>query len=818
MDTRYWAFLGESPFFDPPGPGTDDLCPALADTPAGWTVDTSGPWVRYRSPRPLPSAGWKVHVSVVPDRARDVIPRVVAICVDLGLSVKTLRSTHLVQRMQSKYAPVAHCAKTVTVYPRDARDCELLIDALDAALRDEPRALVPGELPISGLPVSVRYGAYVETWTTGADGRPTPGVRTGTGIQADRRGGAGSGSGCDAEPEVIARHRRRAEADAGAGLPLSAPVLVSRTGCGALYRAVWRDGSRVIVKEARHHSGYEPDGSTAVTRLRHEHRVLRRLAGSGVAPEVVEYLSQGGSDFLVMTDLGDRSLLQAISSDHPLGVPGADPAALHRYARWCDRVLARITGLVERMHRHGVVHRDLHPGNVVVGTDTVGLIDFESAAIDGTAVTHDVRNPVFAAGSDPQDLSPEVDRTAITRLALLARNPAAVLLSHRPDLASTLADEAALAPTAAPAPEPGPEAPDLDPLVDGIIASAAPGRSDRLFPGDIAQFAAPGVGVGLLHGACGVLLALRAVGRPQIRPEWRSWLADRVEEAGGWPRGLADGADGIAMSLALLDEPSWAARVCERALAHPAATTAPWWGAGRAGMAVATAELTRSGIPQDPAALDAHLAAVQAAVDAPDTPAGHRPGLIAGWSGVALALLRVAELSGPRRAGRCRELAVAAVRREVPAVVQVGAGILLRDRAGLMPHLGIGTAAFGCAIHALGDAAPPDLRRWSAEAVETLRVPLVLSGGLLRGRTGIALALRRIVGQDPMVGDHRRRLGWHVVPRRLPGEPDRPVHLMLGEHLLRYSADLGTGAAGALLALAGEPADPLSTVLRFPRP
>lgn len=817
MDTRYWAFLGESPFFDPPGPGTDDLRDALDEVPAGWTVDTAGPWVRYRSPHPLPDAGWKVHVSAVPDRARTVIPRVVAICVELGLSVKTLRSTSLVQRMQGKYAPLAHCAKTVTIYPRDARDCERLIAALSDALRDEPRSLVPGEIPITGLPVSVRYGAYVETWTTGADGRPVPGVRTGGSTRVDHRGGAGHMS--DAEPAVIARHRRRAEADAGPGLPIAAPVLVSRTGCGALYRAVWHDGSQVIVKEARHHSGYEADGSTAVTRLRHEHRALGRLTGSGVAPEAVAYLSQGGSDFLVMTDLGDRSLMEAISRDHPLGVPGAEPTALDRYSQWADSVLARIADLVDRMHRRGVVHRDLHPGNVVVGADSVALIDFESAAVDGTAVTHDVRNPMFAAGSDPRDVSAAVDMTALARLALVVRDPTAVLLAHRPDLAPTFADDTGrvLLP-GAPGPSSSAVGTDVDELADGIVACADPGRGDRLFPGDIAQFAAPGVGVGLLHGACGVLLALRAVGRREVRGQWRSWLADRVEESTTWPRGLADGADGIAMALALLGEPSWAARVAERALAQVSITTTPWWGAGHAGMAVAAAELNRAGTPLDPAALDAHLDAVQAAIDAPNTPAGHRPGLLSGWSGVALALLRVAQLSSPETAARCRALAVTAVRRELPAVVPVGTGVLLRDRGGLMPHLGVGTAALGCAIHALGDAAAPDIRRWTHQTRETLRVPLVLGGGLLRGRTGIVLALRRIAGQDPMISEHRRRLGWHVVPRRIPGGPDRTVHLMLGEHLLRHSADLGTGAAGALLALAPTHADPLATVLRFPVP
>jgi hypothetical protein len=60
-----------------------------------------------------------------------------------------------------------------------------------------------------------------------------------------------------------------------------------------------------------------------------------------------------------------------------------------------------------------------------------------------------------------------------------------------------------------------------------------------------------------------------------------------------------------------------------------------------------------------------------------------------------------------------------------------------------------------------------------------------------------------------MVAEHRRRLDWHTVP--LGGNScGRGV---LGEHNLRCSADLGTGAAGVLIALADRPGRLLTALL-----
>lgn len=363
-------------------------------------------------------------------------------------------------------------------------------------------------------------------------------------------------------------------------------------------------------------------------------------------------------------------------------------------------------------------------------------------------------------------------------------------------------------------------------MAAGIALSATPNRPERLFPGDIAQFVTPEANVGLLHGACGVLLSIAATGRA-APGEWIGRLLTDCARVTRWTRGLADGVDGVALCLALLGHRS-AARALTEQLTDTNSTgltTAPWWAAGRIGMAVAAMELDNA---LNDSALHhrarRHVAVVIDAVDCAEPPSGHRPGLLTGWSGVALGLLRVAELTNdPTLQWDCQSAAHRALRRELDSAVRVGSGLLMRDRQRVMPYLGVGSAATGLAADALNAAGMPDAPALAAEVVPgviaTLRRPVVLGAGLLLGRAGILLALQRLCCTDPAVAGHRERLRWHCLPPRSEqlAQRDPASLLVLGEQNLRCAADLGTGAAGVLLALSGEQADPLAVVLRFPR-
>ncbi|WP_030527219.1 hypothetical protein [Phycicoccus jejuensis] len=834
MDPRHLAHADADPdFYDDvwqvPCDAADVLGPAVV--PERVEVSDQGPWRVYRTPCILPDSGWKVHVSCVPSRAEHVVPLVVAEALAEDLTCKHLRTRRLVAATQAKYAEPAGAGKVVTVYPVDEPSLARIVARLTVLLAGEPGARVLSDVPVDGAPVSVRFGAFRGVRHVDAQGRWGIGRvgDAGTGSAADDRS---PHSGCRAAAVVPALVSALCDAasarDGAAVLPVADVRVVHRSNAGGVYTATWEDGRRVVLKEARRHTGFDLAGSDAVTRLRHERRALLRLAGTGVVPEVVAHHVAGDSEFLVMEHVAGPIVTSGMATGHPAAVPGADAAA---YRAWVDAVVARTAEALAVLHAHGVTHRDVHPGNVIERDGRVVLVDLESSSLDGVAVAKGVATALSSTGDD---VTPAADLAALARMGALLVNPQYALTARRPELAEELTrvGEADLAgtdgvghggravaePGALPAPC-RPASPCPERLVAGLHVAADPARHDRLLPSDVAGFSVPGGGLGLLHGAGGVLITLAATGRP-VPAAWRRWLVERSLAAPWLVPGLADGADGIALCLARLGEREAARTLVGRWADRESAS--PWWSRGSAGRALAHAEL--AGLLDEPALVASALglaADTLEAVEADVPPPGARAGLLDGWAGVGLALLRVAELvdrhAGDGVSPRLRAAAALAMRRECAAVRARAGAWLASDGNRVMPYLGTGSAALGLLAAALGgrhepgippsDSAPDPAAVTPGEAVtgvvRALELRSVAGAGLLHGRAGLLATLAVVAPDHPGVTLHRERLGWYTVPVSATSRREHPLagdaDLLLGEQNIRCSADLGSGSAGAVL-------------------
>lgn len=787
--------LWRSPFFDAAwAPGSPFLrTPVRPEGPfPGWAERDAGPWSTWMpraATEPLPRQGWKIHVSALPRDAAAVIGAAARICREQGVAHKMLRTRELVLASQLKYADPVQSGKVLTCYPA-ARQLEPLALRLADELPCLPHPPVQGEPRLAGSPVSLRHGAFRAEWLLDAAGTARPGVKIGGAVVEDCRGVC---AGQHSTPGLPAALEARVETEGPEDehLEISQVRLLHRSNAGGVYSALWH-GRRVVLKEARDHCGLDLEEQPASIRLRHEWRALCRLAGTGVAPEPLDYLRVGSSEFLVMGLVPGVSLTTVLKTRHPLAVPDADRTG---YLGWLDGLRGRLDELVATMNRAGVVHGDLHPGNLMDGPDGLVAIDLESCTIDGEGPSVGLHHPQFSRARDaPDDRADESARRRIMEVlevpALISADQSEPVQAEMLRVGSQELRGNGASPTRT-------EPLRVGELVEGIKAFADPSRPERLFPGDPVQFQRPGAGLGLLHGSAGVLLSLHLLGETVDR-SLVDILCEQVRALRVLPRGVADGAEGMAWALLRMGRPDEAEQLLERCIARglPGADC-PWWANGTAGIA---AVLDRAGAALGRSDLT-RMAEQQRRLTCEALESGPpgRAGLLHGWAGVGLALLssRGSDPSG--------EQAVAALRLERGQLSLDGWVLTAVNGCRHVPYLGHGGLAAALLARMVpsgsfdGDAGLSLL----AAAEASCCSPHVLEAGLLRGRAGFLMALRTLAPDDRMSAEHTRRLRWGCT--RTTDRDGALRTVVLGRAGARASLDLASGSAGVALSLTPDP-------------
>jgi serine/threonine-protein kinase len=125
--------------------------------------------------------------------------------------------------------------------------------------------------------------------------------------------------------------------------------------------------------------------------LRREAVVLRHLDGR-VAPRLLEEGATDGRPWLAM--------------EWCAGVPASRAAAAARQQPDADRVLLGIASAIAEayayLHEAGVVHADVHPGNVLVASEGVRLVDFGLARVTSNGAEDRPPRGAVPTFNDPQ--------------------------------------------------------------------------------------------------------------------------------------------------------------------------------------------------------------------------------------------------------------------------------------------------------------------------------------------------------------------------------------------------------------------------------
>jgi hypothetical protein len=826
MDKQYERFCVVDPYFydalvGGPEPAAQ-FAAAHRPVPAGWEREPLDDWLVYGpAGSSLPAQGWKIHVSACLDNAERVLDRVWDYCVPRGLSFKFIHGPRALLLRNAKYARRGTSGKFVTVYPADEAVLELVCKELGDLLDGEPGPYILSDLRLGAGPVYVRYGGFAARYCV-SGGQVVPAIADPDGtLVPDRRDPVFTVPEWVALPAFLDPHLAARHATTTTDLPYRIDRVIHFSNGGGLYAGTDpRSGDRVVLKEARPHAGLDAGGTDAVTRLHREREMLDRLSDVDDVPRVHGQFRLGDHEFLALGYIDGRPLNKLLVERYPLIDADARPRCYREYTEWALHVYRQVERIVGAVHERGIVYGDLHLFNVLVRDDgSAALVDFEVAGPVGRYGRPALRNQGFAAPRERTGF--DVDRYALACLRLALFLPLTAMLRLVPEKAHHLAEviaerfgvpgpflsEAVAVITAASTAVV--RRPRLQPDAHGwtaarrqiagaIVASATPGRADRLFPGDIDQFRTGGLN--LAHGAAGVLHALSVTGAGRY-PEYEDWLVARaLRPQSGARLGFYDGLHGVAYALERLERRQDALDVVDVCLRERWDAFGLDLMSGLAGMGLNLLYL--AGVTGEPELADAARRVTDQVADrlAADPPVaavsgGRYPyaGLTHGRSGPALLLLRMYEAGGD---ASLLDLAATAVRQDLQrCVVREDGAMEVNEGWRTMPYLAQGSVGVGIVVDEyLRHRADDELAAASAAIVRAARSPFYAQSGLFAGRAGIILYLaRRDRGGEPL---HTQvsNLAWHALPYR--------GHLAFpGEQLLRLSMDLATGSAGVLLAL-----------------
>lgn len=842
-----WLLMADDEYYAPVGPGTADPATLLAPAglPADWTGHDHGVW-RHWAPSGWQAAeqGWKVHVSAEPRRLATVLDRVGTACRDLGVAFKHLGSPEFFLMLHQKHSSRVQAGKFCAAYPGDERTARLLMERLTLDLADEEGAYVLTDRRFGpSRVVHYRYGSFTRRERLRLDGTREPLLR-------------------DADGEDVPDERRPAfvlppgvrdpflAPGAAAAPRRTGPVLLNdrfevreairHSNGGGAYQAVdTRTGATVFVKEARARNGYGADWSDARDRLRQEHRTLVAVhrQAPGLCPEPLDYFGHWEHEFLVTEFVPGHPLFSWTAAHQVLPQLDTDAHRRADYLGRAQRLLDSLRSALDRLHGMGLRFGDLSHGNVLVqADDTVRLIDFETATARSEAPVQ-LGTIGYAVPRELADAGVDGDEYGFSALAMLllfplARplqvDPAGRLELHRRDLErhhpipEELWERATRyhrpGPGVADRPEPGtahrlPTPAELDArpeaaltalgdgLAAGLAAVARPDGDAWIYPPGPEGYATNTLC--LAHGTAGVLLALHRWGAEVPPPVLARFRRDALAAADSLPPGLQAGTAGIAWTLTELGLHGEAESLLDRARSHPLLERSTLLGHGAAGVGLASLRLHRLSGAGEHLEAAARIADTLLAADDHALGAGAgTPGLEQGRSGMAVFLHAVGRDTGDDRYDEAaRRLAHA----ELDRAEDCGAdGLRFTDRGGrrVITYLSIGSAGVAAALTRLA-ADLGDER--CATALPRVLVPCRATSSVEPGLyTGLASWAWAHADHADHAGDPADRATAVRIATSLAKYTVRfgGGLRVLGSFEHRYHADLATGSAGVLLALA----------------
>ena len=843
VNIEYLEFCQGDPYFYDLPRVLDEEPFDIGPLPTGWSSSLTEGWRHVEPPSlRLPVQGWKIHVSTTPENAQDVLSRTAGMCFRAGLAFKFNPTRHSMLSRNAKYADRSGSGKFITIYPGDETVLERVVRELGEMLTGSSGPYILSDLRWGEGPVHVRYGGFKPMFTEGEDGETIPAIiGPGGELVPDRREPIFQVPEWVVIPEFLKDAYERYNDDSPE-LPFVVEEAIHYSNGGGVYlgRAP-RSERPVIIKEGRRYAGLDGLHRSGFERVGHEASMMSALKGIPGVPEIIDVLDVWEHRFLIMSQVDGHALSADVSLNNPASSFSPPSDAVERYVKRVARIVGRVRSVLDEAHSRGISIGDVQPDNILVTESAdVSVIDFEAARASDT--DRALGTPGFIpprAGDRYAE-----DFFALYRIALYLFVPLNNILQLAPGVAHehiAFAEEffgrnaaGLIKETRALSNEPSHDHYDgfdaaprdhfdttrgRDDLRRGIISTA--GRfSDRLFPGDIAQFKGDGA-VDIWSGSAGVVLALHRTGG--LSSEVAEMFLDGLPASCRLENdSLFTGSLGVATVLDELGETDRLARWLEASVGSGLRIPAgAGLRAGAAGTLMGLLSLRRrepslTGLCYE--TVERLLDGVSSAVgthDVSSSAPSWKAGLFHGWSGVSLALLLAAEQLGcddvVDAAGRALKLDLACcVENDQDGSFQV------KDGNRLLPYLAHGGVGIGLVAQAyLARRDDEELRALLPKLMRPAFSAIYLCAGLTQGRAGMIAALA-LAEQRNLDAPGRDAIRYHIDHLNLYCALRAEGAFVGGDQNLRFSTDYSTGSAGLLLALASTALAPADRVPWLP--
>ena len=766
--------------------------------PSEWMCagEPRGDWVMLLGPKSdqMREQGWKIHVSATAADAPEILRIVWHHLIPREIDFKVLRNPSILARRNGKYGDRSASGKFVTIYPFDDEQLELLVDELGPKLAGFDGPYILSDVRIRSGPLYLRYGGFralVETDSTGSDvhcirdpsGKLIPDVRKPTFHLPD----------WVPVPSAVADAISARSAGTMPDFPYNVEKALHFSNGGGVYLARRKSDSRsVLLREARPLAGVDQHNEDAVARLHREAAALERLSGISGIPALFEVI-RGHEHIFLAREYSEGESLQVQAPRLRRELDAV------RYAEWAGQISDALDEVVDAIATRGATLGDLHPGNIIVDGDRIGLIDMETASFDAHA-TQVHAAPGFAVPTGI--VGPAIDRCArgLVKLSLYVPSTVLnVLVVDAARLTTILHDIAAKYPVSKQwqarvekdlsqliehVPPSSVPHDSLTPtsVREGILAMATPDDPVRLFPGDAAQFFSPVGVLGFEFGAAGVLWALAKDTSP-VRPVHVSSFVDRVQNLQEYKPGLLDGCAGISLTLSELGEHELAQQLVPAVDQLDMSDST--YRSGLAGIGLLHLHYGNESAAHK--CLEHVVDRAAMGLGPGKSLTNRNPGLASGWSGGALLALRLLQHTGDVA---YRDIAHKLIALDIE---QFDTGVVEHELGG-----SLGTAMV------LAELCPSGFDTNSGRSPVTGK-SLLMDGisatqssaaGLLHGSAGRLVAISEVIGANSAEWQAEQRRLHQMFTFARNGHP-----AFLGLDNYRFTADLGSGTAGIYAAL-----------------